>query len=96
MMTEEHFDNFADNTTKSSVGKLPNPLPIFSFKRHLSLYENTAARRVSRRQSALLFHDRTNSLDSPNTKVKLIGNLNFCLSVILRKKCMFSFLGVIF
>lgn len=72
-------------------------LPIFSFKRHLSLYENTAARRVSRRQSALLFHDRTNSLDSPNTKVKLIGNLNFCLSVTLRRKiCMFSFLGVIF
>ena len=71
-------------------------LPIFSFKRHLSLYENTAARRVSRRQSALLFHDRTNSLDSPNTKVKLIGNLNFCLSVILRKKMHVQFFLVSF
>ena len=36
---------------------------------------NTVQRRVSRRQSALLFQDRTNSLDSPHTKVKLIGNL---------------------
>ena len=30
MMTEEHFDNFADNTTKSSVGKLPKPFYIFA------------------------------------------------------------------
>ena len=94
MLTEEHFmENSADPSTKSSVGKLFGDLTYISttrivfLKRTFCCMTNTVQRRVSRRQSALLFQDRTNSLDSPHTKVKLIGNL---IVIFRNENCMFN------